>query len=180
MQVKKINLAGLLCVICFMYTTCDDLMDGGRGAQIPDLQNYQNTGASVAAREWPENYDCSNFSTQFYQNCYKAGLPCRVRLGVSGGDGFETGAHAWNSVKIDGIWVDWEPQKNSPHSGHTQTTTNLGGIWGDYTQEGVARIIYELVGRYVPKHIIDNYEIDTYWDHDSPFYQSFVHRYSPG
>ncbi|MDR1638015.1 MAG: hypothetical protein LBR93_11855 [Treponema sp.] len=143
--------------------------------ELPNLQKYQNAGASVAARIWSENYDCSNFSTQFYQNCYKAGLPCRVRLGRSGGQGFlQPENHAWNSVKINGEWVDWEPQINSPHSGHTKTATKLTSIWGNYTTEDIARIIYELVGRYVPDSVIDGYEIDTYWRSNSPFYQYFV------
>jgi hypothetical protein len=171
---KKGNLAGLLFVLCFLYTACDNPTSSG-DPQPSDLQKYQNIGARVAAKKWSVNYDCSNFSTQFYQNCYKAGLPCRVRLGTSGGPDFSAGNHAWNSVKINGQWVNWEPQKNSVYSGHTQTKTTPSGIdMGNFTEEDVGRIIYELVGRYVPGNVIDAYEIDTYWGKNSPFYGHFL------
>jgi hypothetical protein len=157
--------------VCIIFSSC---AAGGADPSLTDLQKYQNTGSRVAAREWSENYDCSNFSTQFYQDCLNAALPCRVRTGVSGGEGFTAQDHAWNSVKIDGVWVNWEPQSNQIYNGHTQTWTPLGAGWGNFFKEDIARIVYESVGKYVPEHIIDRYEIDTYWDENSPFYRYFV------
>ncbi len=112
------------------------------------LYKYQSVGKSVAAKEWSQDYDCSNFSVQFYQNCFKAGLPCRVRIGDSGGHGFVKESHAWNSVFINGQWVDWEPQYNSIHYGHIKTSTLIGGRWGQTTSEDLSRIIYELIKAY--------------------------------
>lgn len=170
---KKAALTGLLLVVCLAYIACKN-PEGGGSPPPPDLQRYQNIGAGVAAKPWSTNYDCSNFSTQFYQNCYKAGLPCRVRLGTSGGPDFSAGDHAWNSVKINGQWVNWEPQKNSVYSGHTQTRTPMSVGGDNFVKEDIARIIYELVGRYVPGSVIDNYEIDAYWNENSPFYRHFL------
>jgi hypothetical protein len=173
---KKINFLGLLCsfFLGFMFTGCDDSLDGGEGVKLISLQEYQDAGADVAAREWTENYDCSNFSTQFYQNCHKNGLPCRVRAGQSGGSGFSSVNHAWNSVKINGVWVNWEPQLNMVYNEHEQTKTPINDSWGNFVQEDIVRIIYENVGKYVPEYIINDYEIDTYWNANSPFYQYFT------
>ena len=141
------------------------------------LADYQKVGESVAEKTWIEDeYDCSNFSVQFYQNCYKAGLPCRVRSGDSGGKGFSGGRHAWNSVLIDRKWVDWEPQINDIHYGHTKTSTSVGGAFSDYTYEELTRIMYELIGRTVPKNIIDTHEIDMYLYENSPFHYYFGGR----
>jgi hypothetical protein len=172
---KKSNFIAGFCIVFigFLFITCD-ISTGGGSSPLANLQAYQNVGASVAAKTWNNSYDCSNFSTQFYQNCYKAGLPCRVRLGVSGGDNFDSGDHAWNSVKIDGEWVNWEPQINDIYNGHRQTRTPLGSGWGSFVVEDIARIIYETVGKYVPKSVIDSYEIDTHWSNNSSFLQYFV------
>jgi hypothetical protein len=156
----------------FIFTQCDN---SGNGLRLISLEEYQNAGAGVAEKKWTVNYDCSNFSTQFYQNCYKAGLPCRVRSGKSGGPGFSVEDHAWNSVKIDGTWVNWEPQLNAVYTGHTQTATPLDGdSWGDFLMEDIVRIVYETAGRYVPSHIIDSYEIDAHWNRNSPFYPYYT------
>jgi hypothetical protein len=153
-----------------IFTVCSQATGG---VPVISLETYQNIGAGVAAREGSVDYDCSNFSTQFYQNCYKAGLPCRVRFGISGGSYFTAGAHAWNSVKIDGVWVNWEPQLNAVYNDHTQTWTSMGQDC-TFVEEDIARIIYENIGKYVPKNIIDTHEIDTYWDTNSPFYVYFI------
>lgn len=169
---KERNFFGLFCLlfIGFLLVSCDT--GTKNSGDTYRLKDYQEVGASVAAREWTTNYDCSNFSVQFYQNCLKAGLPCRVRLGLSGGSSFEVGNHAWNSVKINGKWVSWEPQFNDVYDGHYQTRTpDPDSI---YFQEDYSRIIYEMVGRYVPESIINLYEIDTHWDTDSPFYPFYV------
>ncbi|MDR1867404.1 MAG: hypothetical protein LBQ77_03940 [Treponema sp.] len=160
-----IIISGCIFTACSQPTSTSEV-------QLISLETYQNVGASVAEKQWSVNYDCSNFATQFYQNCYKAGLPCRVRLGKSGGADFTVEDHAWNSVKIEGIWVNWEPQSNAVYNGHTQTWTSIG--WGSFVNEDIARIIYENIGKYVPKNIIDNYEIDTYWNSNSPFYVYFI------
>ncbi|MDR0720397.1 MAG: hypothetical protein LBF78_12240 [Treponema sp.] len=170
---KMRNWPGLLFVLCLAYTACKDPM-AGEDPWSKDLEKYQNIGAGVAARKWSQDYDCSNFSTQFYQNCYKAGLPCRVRLGTSGGPNFSEGNHAWNSVKLNGQWVNWEPQKNSVYDGHTQTKTPLDDSPDSITSEDLTRIIYELVGRHVPSNVIDVYEIDNHWSENSPFYRYFL------
>jgi hypothetical protein len=171
---KKGIFWGAICSLFagFIFAACDS-SGGGGGFQLTD---YQNVGASVAAKKWTETYDCSNFSTQFYQNCYQAGLPCRVRAGQSGGRNFSRDNHAWNSVKINGTWVNWEPQLNAVYDGHTQTQTKIGSGWGKFYEEDIVRIIYETVGRYVPKNIIDAYEIDTYWNTKSPFYLYFISK----
>ena len=166
---NKRNLVEVFFVSSFIFIACDN----PTGA-LTDLQKYQIVGASVAAKKWSENYDCSNFSTQFYQNCYKEGLPCRVRLGQSGFDNSPAVNHAWNSVKIDSVWVNWEPQANSVYNGHRQTRTQIGPGWGDFVEEDIVRIIYETIGKYVPSVIIDAYEIDTYWNNNSPFYQYYL------
>jgi hypothetical protein len=168
---KKACLSVLL-VMCFIATACDDLSEES-GVQVINEETYKTVGAGVAAKDWSENYDCSNFSTQFYQNCYKAGLPCRIRFGKSGGEGAPED-HAWNSVKINGQWLDWEPQINSIFSGHKQIKTTLESTWGNFYKEDISRIIYEAIGRYVPSSVIDNYEIDDHWDKDSPFYKYFL------
>jgi len=154
-----------LLFIAGFFTACDD----GNNDETDDLIQYQKLGASVAAKSWSEDYDCSNFSVQFYQNCFNAGLPCRVRNGDSGGQGFDIGRHAWNSVLINAQWVDWEPQYNGIHFGHIKTSTLIGGNWGSYTKEDITRVLYELVGRNVPASIIDTHEIDKYLWEDSPF-----------
>jgi len=163
----------ILLVSGMVFVSCNDLTGGG-SSSLTDLQKYQNVGASVAAKEWTENYDCSNFSTQFYQNCFKAGLPCRVRIGESSLNNLSAVGHAWNSVKIDGIWVNWEPQANSVYNGHRQTRTQIGPGCGNFVEEDIIRIIYETIGKYVPSNIIDTYEIDAYWGDNSPFYQYFL------
>jgi hypothetical protein len=176
---NKNELIRFVCMvfIVFSFTTCNNFTDS-RDPQLADLQKYQNIGAGVAEREWTEDYDCSNFSTQFYQNCYQAGLPCRVRFGRSGGKAFSSSDHAWNSVKIDGTWVNWEPQLNAVYNDHRQTRTPMGAAWGDFVEEDISRIIYETIGKYVPKSVIDSYEIDAYWSHNSPFYPYFIsHSY---
>lgn len=168
----------LAAVFALAFSSCENPSGGGGGGggggvvntQAADTQKYKNAGATVASRPWSDDYDCSNFSTQFYQNCYKTGLPCRVRLGTAGG-GFTAGNHAWNSVKINGQWVDWEPQLNAAYSGHTKTSTPVAGV---FTEEDIARILYEGVGRYVPSIVISQYEIDKYLFENSPFNQYFV------
>jgi hypothetical protein len=157
--------------VCVILSSC---AAGDVDPSLAEVQNYRNTGSRVAAREWSENYDCSNFSTQFYQDCLNAGLPCRVRTGVSGGEGFTRENHAWNSVRIGGVWVNWEPQLNQIYNGHTQTWTPLGDGWDGFFIEDIARIVYESVGKYVPESIIDKHEIDTHWNKNSPFYRYFV------
>jgi hypothetical protein len=174
---NKKNFIGLVfaIVICFIFAACDTSAGGGDSdLQLADLQKYQNAGAAVAARTWTENYDCSNFSVQFYQNCSKAGLPCRVRAGKSGGSRFSVENHSWNSVKINGTWVNWEPQLNDVYTGHQQTRTPMGDGWSNFVAEDITRIVYENIGKYVPEHIIDQYEIDTYWNDKSPFYPYFI------
>jgi hypothetical protein len=156
-------------IILSVFTACPQSTND---VQLTSLETYQNVGASVAEKQWSENYDCSNFATQFYQNCYEAGLPCRVRLGKSGGANFTVEDHAWNSVKIDGIWVNWEPQINMVYNDHVQTKTDIG--WGNFVKEDIARIIYENIGKYVPKNIIDSYEIDASWNNTSPYYKYFI------
>jgi hypothetical protein len=168
--VKKMNVniakycsAFIFLAVTLSFSSC---AGGGGGGPLTDLQRYDDAGSSVAAKEYSENYDCSNYSTQFYQNCYKAGLPCRVRLGKAGGEAFSDSGvdHAWNSVKIEGQWVDWEPQLNRIYTGHvqeqTKDTTNSGIT---YIVEDIVRIIYETVGKYVPRTVIDTYEIDDNW-----------------
>jgi hypothetical protein len=164
-----IGIAGIL----FMFVSCDSPTDGGSGLELTDLQKYQNIGRIVAAKTWSADYDCSNFSTQFYQNCYRAELPGRVRVGISGGNGFSANNHTWNSVLIDGQWVDWESQTNSVHTGHIKTSTSQGSGWGTFTKEDFVRILYELIGRKVPTNIIDSYEIDAHLFKDSPFNSYF-------
>jgi hypothetical protein len=159
-------------VLCFNFTACRN--PSGEDYNLTDLRKYQNAGGKVAEKTWSEDYDCSNFSTQFFQNCYKSGLPCRVRLGKSGGNSFSVDDHAWNSVKIDGIWVNWEPQLNSVYNSHTQTRTSMGPDWGTFVLEDIVRIIYENIGKYVPSSIIDAYEIDAHWRNNSPYYQYFL------
>jgi hypothetical protein len=90
------------------------------------------------------------------------------------GGGIPAGDHAWNSVKVNGVWAHWEPQLNTIYTGHTQTWTSLGTGWGAFVKEDIVRIIYETIGRYVPKATIDAYEIDAYWFTNSPFYQYFT------
>jgi hypothetical protein len=171
---KKMKQTNLMRLVFFMvisgciFTSCPQSAD----EVLISLETYEKVGASLAEKKWSENYDCSNFATQFYQNCYKAGLPCRVRLGKSGGVNIGVGDHAWNSVKIDGTWVSWEPQLNKVYNDHTQTRTPIE--WGEFCKEDIARIIYERIGKYVPKNIIDNYEIDVSWQKNSPFNQYFI------
>jgi hypothetical protein len=170
-----VSIPALIVVFGLAFSSCENPSGGGGDyvPQLTDLQKYQNAGSSVAARDWSEDYDCSNFSTQLYQNCYKAGIPCRVRLGRAGGAGFTSGEnHAWNSVKINGRWVDWEPQANAVHSGHKKTSSPSG--WGSYTEEDLTRIMYETIGKYVPSTVIDSHEIDKYLSDGSPFNQYFV------
>ena len=179
---KKKTFVGLVSIVslCFIMIACLDgwgngeINGGSNSESNNDLKKYQEVGASVAAKTWVEDeYDCSNFTVQFYQDCYKIGLPCRVRNGNSGGSRFEVERHAWNSVLIEGQWVDWEPQINNVYNGHTQTSTSAGLSWGTYTWEELTRIFYELIGRNVPKNIIDAYEIDKYTYHNSPFNNYF-------
>jgi len=123
-----------------------------------DLLRYQQIGMNAASRTYIDGvYNCQNFATQFYKDCYFAGMRCRIRTGTAGGSGFSGGNHAWNSVFIGGKWVDWEPQINNVHIGHVKTATpgtaELSRF--SYTQEDVLRLLYELVGRTVPSHIID-------------------------
>jgi hypothetical protein len=172
LKMKNLYFIGIVGIL-FIFTACDSPAGGESSLQSTDLQKYQNIGGIVAAKAWSADYDCSNFSTQFYQNCYKAGLPSRVRVGISGGNGFSAGNHTWNSVLIDGQWVDWEPQSNSVHIGHIKTSTSPGAGWGEFTEEDFVRILYELIGRNVPTHIIDSYEIDAYLFKDSPFNSHF-------
>ncbi len=168
----------ILSLICFLITgfvfivSCNNLADEPRYS----LADYQAVGTSVFLRDWTEDYDCSNFSVQFYQNCYKAGLPCRVRSGMSGGSMFEIGRHAWNSVKINGKWVNWEPQFNNVYEDHRQTWTPMGGEWGTIYDEDIARMLYEYIGRHVPEPIINLHEIDDSLYNDTPFYPFFVPR----
>ena len=137
-----------------------------------DLTRYEQAGESVAAKNWTVDYDCSNFSVQFYQNCYKSGLPCRIRFGLSGGGGFSEEPHAWNSVFIEGQWVDWEPQLNCIYYWHNQNQgyNSLTEMFlSPYKRYDIYRLMHELIGRNVPSHIIDTYEIDKHLTKDSPF-----------
>jgi hypothetical protein len=123
-----------------------------------DLDKYKQIGALVAAKTYVDDiYNCQNFATQFYQNCYKEKMQCRIRSGTAGGSGFSGGNHAWNSVFIDGKWVDWEPQINNIHNGHVKTYTSGSSALSMfmYSLEDVNRILYELVGRKVPSNVID-------------------------
>jgi len=154
-------------LLCIATTTCKNNNDN-----YSDLDIYQKTGASVAARKYVEGeYDCSNFSVQFFKDCLNAGLPCRVRIGEAGGKGFTSGNHAWNSVWINGQWLDWEPQENNIHKGHKQTITKVDSTagWDSYSCEELERIMYELIGKNVPVSIVDSHEIDKYLYEDSPF-----------
>ena len=135
--------------------------------------DYRRIGAAVAEKTWTNDYDCSNFSVAFYKACKEAGLPARVRSGDSGGSNFRVGRHAWNSVLIDGRWLDWEPQLNEIYNGHTQTWTNKTFSHDKtvfYYSEDFTRMRYELVGSTVPWHVIDSYEID---DNMPQFYEYF-------
>jgi hypothetical protein len=172
LKMKRSYFIGIVGIF-FMFAACDSPAGGGTSPQSTDLQKYQDIGRIVAAKTWSADYDCSNFSTQFYQNCYRAGLSSRVRAGISGGNGFSSGNHTWNSVLIDGQWVDWEPQSNSVHIGHIKTSTSPGAGWGTFTEEDFVRILYELIGRNVPTYIIDSYEIDDHIFEDSPFNSYF-------
>jgi hypothetical protein len=161
-----------LCVIALVFVSCIDTAGGGVTYRLED---FQEVGASVAAREWKDDYDCSNFSVQFYQNCYEAGLPCRIRFGISGGSQFGVGSHAWNSVEINGEWVNWEPQLNDIYNGHDQTWNPIEG-WGNIVEEDISRIEYEMIGRYVPESMINLYEIDANIYDSTAFYPFFVPR----
>lgn len=173
---KKRNFAGLsgvLIVLCLLLIACPYPIDNVRSAT---LQDYEQVAASFPYREWIEDeYDCSNFSIQFYQNCYKANLPCRVRIGAADGIGSELN-HAWNSVKIKGLWVDWEPQLKEIYNSHKKTSTPMGDGWGKFTNEDVLRMMYELIGRKVPSSVIDAYEIDAHIHKNSP-YNTFFNGY---
>jgi hypothetical protein len=174
-----VSIPALIAVLGLAFSSCENPSGGGGGdyvAPLTDLQKYENAGKNVAARPWSEDYDCSNFSTQFYKNCYEAEIPVRVRLGISGGANFTAENHAWNSVKINGKWVDWEPQLNAVYSGHKKTASQIK-IEGKptlFTDEQVARIMYETIGRYVPSSVIDSHEIDDYLLFGSPFNAYFV------
>jgi hypothetical protein len=177
---KKQVFSGLLIVLVILsvnFMSCGNpsnpLDPPGVDPHLTDLQKYQNAGANVAAKEYTEDYDCSNFSTQFYQNCYNLGLPCRVRLGKYDISSAEAD-HAWNSVKINGTWVNWEPQLNGVCYDHIQTRTPMGAAWGVFVKEDIARIIYENIGKHVPSSIIDAYEIDAHWNNNSPYYEYFL------
>ena len=175
--------AAVLLGILIVFTACDipsrinvNTYDNQNSNQIVySLQEFKNAGRKVAAQKWTDDYDCSNFAVQFYQNCYKAGLPSRIRVGISGGDFSVPEGHAWNSVKINGKWVDWEPQLNEVYSGHKQTVTPIvvREVVTQFTNEGIFRMMYELVGRNVPQHIINTHEIDTFLYNNSPFNQYF-------
>jgi hypothetical protein len=172
-----VSIPALIAVFGLAFSSCENPSGGGEYVpQLTDQQKYENAGKDVAARTWSEDYDCSNFSTQFYQNCYKAGIPSRVRLGISGGAGFTAENHAWNSVKINGQWVDWEPQANAVHSGHKKTASPIisGVKKTSFTDEQVTRIMYETIGKNVPSPVIDSHEIDKYLTDGSPFNQHFV------
>jgi hypothetical protein len=174
--VKKTPFFSFLCLIftILFFVSCNNVVGNNNNDDF-QLKDYQNLGASVAAKEYREgSYDCSNYATQFYQNCYEEGLPCRIRFGISGGSRFSVGNHAWNSVKINGEWVNWEPQLNDLYNGHRQTWTSMGGNWGNIHEEDISRILYETIGKYVPESMINLYEIDTYALTDSPFYSFFV------
>jgi hypothetical protein len=169
-QKMKRLIAAVLAGVLFVFAGCDTAFNSNGSKDTAQLADYENAGRTVAKKPSSQNYDCSNYSTQFYQNCYKAGLSCRIKVGVAGGNNVP---HAWNSVKIDGVWLDWEPQLNSVHSGHTQTSTPTP-VWGDsVTNEDITRMMYELVGRKVPERIIDDYEIDTHLVRNSPFNKYF-------
>ncbi|MDR2745911.1 MAG: transglutaminase domain-containing protein [Treponema sp.] len=173
---RKYPIALAMLIVCIILSSCGN--PGGQPALSTDLKKYQDIGYDVAARKWTVNYDCSNFSTQFYQNCHNAGLPCRIRAGTAAvTNGFSGGDHAWNSVLIDGKWVNWEPQTNEVFNRHVQTRTYINPSWGNYVEEDIVRIIYETVGRYVPENIIDSYEIDANWN-KSPFLPYYLsHAY---
>ncbi|MCL1928692.1 MAG: hypothetical protein FWG07_07885 [Treponema sp.] len=155
-----IRFNGIL-LFCFVITACGG---GGDNYDLFFLSDYQKIGAGIAAKTYiPGVYDCSNFSVHFYQESNKAGLPCRVRIGDAGGKGFSGGMHAWNSVLINRQWVDWEPQYNDIHYGHTKTSNHYyTNGYGGYTWEELERIMYELIGRTAPSSLIDAYEIDKY------------------
>jgi hypothetical protein len=169
---KKNYSVNLLCIffICLIFTACD--INIAPTHKEYRLSDYKNVGESVASKSWSADYDCSNFAVQFYQNCYRAGLPCRIRLGLSGGDLFSSNNHAWNSVEINGEWVNWEPQLNDMYNGHRQTWNPTSS--SHFYQEDLSRIIYEMIGKYVPESFINLYEIDAYWSYNSPFYPFFV------
>jgi hypothetical protein len=178
---KCAGLIGIAFVLAAVFAACDNPAGGGTGGggdkelTQTDLQKYQKAGENVSTKTWSTDYDCSNFSTQFYQNCYKAGLPCRVRLGTATNPGTNTQEnHAWNSVKINGQWVDWEPQLKTrvDRGTYTQTATSDPEL-GAFTLEDVTRMMYELVGRKVPSSVIDNYEIDDHLFENSPFNSYF-------
>ena len=165
-----ITLTGLLFVLGIALVACPNPV----GDKTITINDYISAGENVASKEYKAGeYDCSNYSIQFYQNCYKANLPCRIRFGISGGEYFLQENHAWNSVKINEQWFDWEPQLNDIYDGHKKTETPLGKGWGSFTEEDLSRMIYELIGRNVPGSIIDNYEIDAYIYENSPFNKYF-------
>ena len=160
-------------ILCFFTVACYDavVVPVSEMDIQPDEYDYKAIGAGVSAKEYSAaNYDCSNFSVQFYQEAFKNNLPCRVRLGRSGGNGFSSpGPHAWNSILLGDQWLDWEPQTNSIHNGHTKTSTSAGPGWGTFLEEDLIRMLYELVGRYVPSSVIDKYEVDSHLLKKSPF-----------
>ncbi|MDR2702191.1 MAG: hypothetical protein LBB72_07150, partial [Spirochaetaceae bacterium] len=87
------RLYSALFIVCFVLTACDSFNNTVNNKpeelESRDLEKYKKIGEIVAAKEYSlENYDCANFATQFYQDCYKAGLPVRIRIGVSGGERF--------------------------------------------------------------------------------------------
>jgi len=153
--IKLFSITIFTLVIGFLIITCSN---GGNDGEKADIARYKKIGESVAAKKYVDDvYNRQNFATQFYQNCYKAGLPCRARSGTSGGKGWSRGSHAWNSVLINGKWVDWEPQSNKVHIGHIQTpgTASAQLQMFNYTTRDLTRLLYELVGRNVPSNIID-------------------------
>jgi len=163
-------------ISCFIFVSCPvDSTDGGGGSgeTKASLGDYQAAGANIAAKPYVVGvYMCANYSAQFYKACKELNYPCRIRLGTAGGSVVEEPeAHAWNSVKINGKWVDWEPQINNVYNGHKQDKTDIG--LSPFYLEDIFRMIFEMIGRQVPNNVTDKFDLNK-WHTNAPIYQYYL------
>ena len=75
-------------------------------------QNLAHTayGALVANTEGSSNYAvCDGYALAYEYLLQQCGIEAVVIGGDAGSDEFSTGGHAWNLVKLDGVWYEADP-----------------------------------------------------------------------
>lgn len=108
--------------------------------------NYVNNGDYASAEKWAYGAEgvllhgegvCQSYAIAFYMMATAAGVECEYVTGVATSSPGSSDGHAWNRVKLDGVWyyIDctWDDPVGGGYEGYDYYLSET--LWGDHVVE---------------------------------------------